>query len=116
MSTGIKIKTSELRRNQIDWALANALKLNITKIAGVVYVNREVYMPHAYWEQGGPLIEELEIEFSRAWDGPIRLWVATAKRGPSIAEESGASHLEAGMRCAVSLLVGDEVEIPEELV
>jgi hypothetical protein len=116
----MKIKTSELRKTRLDWAVAHALKLNITKIAGVVYVNREIYMPHAYWEQGGPLIEELEIEFNlftdSTMDGPIRLWVATAKRGPSIAEESGTSHLEAGMRCAVSLLVGDEVEIPEELV
>ena len=67
------------------------------------------------WAQGGPIIERGDIakieRFSEA------LWEATAytKNAQDIVQ-SGPNPLVAAMRCYVASQLGDEVELPEELV
>jgi hypothetical protein len=78
------------------------------------------YKPSTDWAQGGPIVEREEIGIKRnapCSDG--RQWEAS----PSITAKGaggkfgyGPTPLIAAMRCYVASKLGDEVEIPEELM
>lgn len=118
----MRIKTSELQRTQLDWAVAQALHLNITKVAGVVYVNRNVFLPSVYWEQGGPIIEreKITVVFRIMRDGSTNYWATTEPNDLRTDYEpvglDGPTPLIAAMRCYVASKLGDTIEIPEGLV
>ena len=66
------------------------------------------------WAQGGPIIERDIAKIERFSDA---LWEATAyTRDARYIVQSGPNPLIAAMRCYVTLKLGDEVEVPEELM
>ncbi len=73
------------------------------------------YNPSTDWAQGGPIIERerLLIQPEIGKDGAGNAWSAIAISG---FECFGPTTLIAAMRCYISSKLGDEVEIPEELI
>jgi len=78
----------------------------------------EDYYPSTNWSQGGPIIERERIQVfphngAMEWCG-----VARAQREGYVAllTKDGPTPLIAAMRCYVASKLGDEVEIPEELL
>lgn len=120
----MKIKTSELIDQALDWAVA--------KCEGKV-VNEEYrayqglirgmwgsirYKPSTSWAQGGPIIERGHIHTwtdrkDAAYAGhPDSYWVAEMTELGGI--WWGPTPLIAAMRCYVASKLGDEVEVPAE--
>ena len=117
----MKIKTSKLTDAALDWAVAKCEGKNgvlhddgITRcivIAAASGVYKGTWKPSANWSQGGPIIERENIALYPHGDGTYEAEVfLNPKRG------AGPSPLIAGMRCYVASKLGDEVEIPSELV
>ena len=112
------MKTSELTGVALDWAVAKCEGNEIHIHKGVLWIPTERYSTD--WAQGGPIIEREEIGIKRnapCTDG--RQWEAS----PSITAKGaggrwgyGNTPLIAAMRCYVASKLGDEVEIPEELI
>jgi hypothetical protein len=111
----MKIKTSELRRTALDWAVA--------KCEGLDYFEPEVGpMEPDYstdWSQGGPIIERERITslcIDNDWCAVKGIKYAVTGREPdTLIRVFGPTPLVAAMRCYVASKLGDEVDIPEEL-
>lgn len=116
------IRTSELTGAALDWAVAKCegctekrlLNLDMWK-----YIRQQgVFRYSTDWSEGGPIIERegIAIDCVRC-DGCIDSWFAAL---PMICEEFyegfGSTPLIAAMRCYVASRLGDEVEVPEELL
>lgn len=107
-------KTSELTGAALDWAVA--------KCEGWSYIAlgrlHEIPKFSEWWAQGGPIIEREGISVSV---GHAAKWTAikreSAHPGAKIVWCAGGNNpLIAAMRAYVASKLGDEVEIPEELV
>lgn len=124
------MKTSELKGAALDWAVAKCEGyFDKTLIAPFHFLSMRkakghgVHWTHSStdWGEGGPIIEREKIQAQ--WEttdvGDINsgYWVAThcLEQGKYF-QEQGATPLEAAMRCYVASKLGDEVEIPEELI
>jgi len=107
------MKTSELTGTALDWAVAKCEGLEYTEDMGLLVVEGAdgFYAPSSKWAQGGPIIEREGIELLCETLG-FR-WVAMPQKGP---EWGGPTPLIAAMRCYVVSKLGDEVELPEELM
>lgn len=64
----------------------------------------ELFSPSRNWAQGGPIIERNDLAWERVGGGYQCGFV------------EGNTILEACMRCYVSSKLGDEVEVPDELI
>ena len=125
----MKIKASELKGAALNWAVAKAnnnlypkgdvrlLDRNVFIITAGDYENPDLwqrYVPTIDWAQGGPIIESNEIELKSIEEG---VWQAS-----NLFDDMewyhfvGYSPLEAAMRCLVAHRLGEEVEIPDELL
>lgn len=132
----MRIKTSELMGAALDWAV-------IVAEHGKHAANNPCHVEHfkdireghplhqqahysANWTHGGPIIERegiaiREITPVNGGNGYIftRRWIAEMFRfpeGPRKAIAHGTTPLVAAMRCYVTNKLGNEVEIPEELI
>jgi hypothetical protein len=127
----MKIKTAELTGAALDWAVAKAhytdgRLVDLTEGKTGVRVARDprydgsehshwfTFFPSTYWSQGGPIIEREEIAIvpmAQGWE---------AQYEPSDSTEThlayGPTPLIAAMRCFVASKLGDEVEVPDELL
>jgi hypothetical protein len=114
------MKTSELTGAALDWAVAKCEGPN--SVAACYYDEDDLPMcrdeaPHMEWQpstnwaQGGPIIEREKISTS-IYTGLLQ-WIATMNAGKTI--ESGPTPLIAAMRCYVESILGDDVDLPEEL-
>jgi len=77
------------------------------------------YSPSTNWAQGGPIIEREQIETICNGIQPEGLqWVAQtqSEKWTYNPLESGPSLLIAAMRCYVASKLGDEIDIPTELM
>ena len=104
----MKIKTSELQGKALDWAVVECER----------FVEDE-FEPSEIWEDGGPIIEREKIDLNYFPDGSYEnggAWIATRTDGPAVSEEEGDTPLVAAMRCYVASKLGDEVEVPDELL
>lgn len=104
------MKTSELTGVALDWAVAKAERRTIDYFRGI-------YKPSTDWAQAGPIIEreEISIEFGRAEFKSA--WIAYKLGTPHEDNpEGGPTPLIAAMRCYVASKLGNEVEVPEELL
>jgi hypothetical protein len=117
-----KIKVSEATNAQLDWLVA--------KIEGddaVWYDKRgrayersnwdvdPLYKPTTNWSQMGPIIEREEIAIVPMAEG----WEAQFEPSDSQSDTFlayGPTPLIAAARCYVASKLGEEVEVPEELV
>ena len=74
------------------------------------------YHPSSNWYQGGPIIEKekisVEIKPHGYWMGSFQYNYADDKEFLTL----GPTPLVAAMRCFVTSKLGDEVEVPEELL
>ena len=113
----MKIKTQDLTGAALDWAVAkcNGKTLHYfvddpLKKDPWLLVNGDVDQPlHSYtpstdWAQGGPIIEREKMGVFPTHDG----WAAGMQSGPT--------PLIAAMRCYVASKLGDEVEIPNNVM
>ena len=118
----MKIKTAQLIGVALDWAVAKCegfkyelYEHNRKKWENGPYRPRH-WQPSTDWSQGGPLLNQHKISRTINHSG---LWIAYA--GYTLNDEQrhmqcDRSELVAGLRCLVALNLGDEVDVPDELV
>lgn len=106
----MKVKVSELSGAALDWAAA--VCEGYEGIALKERTGTDWYSPSTNWAQGGPIIEREVINTGSGLDAPT--WYAN--KGLCVYHQFGKTPLVAAMRCYVSSKLGDEVEIPEELL
>lgn len=106
-----KIKISEMEAAILDSLVAHALG----DVGPSGFWNRDTSdyqktCPHysTDWAQGGPIIEREGIPTYQVFSASGKMWRA----GGQIAE----TLLVAAMRCYVASKLGDEVEVPKELL
>lgn len=117
----MKIKTSELEGAALDWAVAQATRLDVDIHIGLparwisFTGNLVAYQPSTDWNRCGPLIEELEITITQdnARDG----WYAAQVIYLPDHDEwhYGETPRIAACRAIVAAKLGNEVDVPEEL-
>jgi hypothetical protein len=106
------MKTSELTGAALDWAVA--------KCEGVEIILRQENWDwySSSWEQGGPIIERERISIGfDTWDevdAALPIWYADNYMKDRT--ETGPTPLIAAMRCYVASKLGDDVEVPNELL
>ncbi len=117
------MKTNELTGLALDWAVAKCEGFKVSRLGpgnkiGVFridgeswYETRKPYNPSTEWDQGGPIIEREGIGFTQFSDYPQ--W--TAKHPQAVCFD-GPTPLIAAMRCYVASKLGDEVDVPAELL
>jgi hypothetical protein len=98
------MKTSELQGAALDWAVMKCD--GICKDFPAYWVDE---YPSTNWAQGGPIIERERIA---TWINGNDDWTAT----DGIKTTTGETPLVAAMRCYVASKLGDEVEVPDELL
>ena len=128
----MKIKTAELSGKALDFAVAESLGAYIGMVKPYINTDREeealifpdnvpfqwahgVFAPSTRWGHCGPLIEGYSPVITIC-QAKIRTEIATlendvAKTGVGLA----LTYLESFCRALVSLKLGDEVDIPDEL-
>ena len=140
----MKIKTSELTDAALDWAVAKAdeslhPKGDVRLLDGKVFTIEagdyersdrwQRYSPPTDWAQGGPIIEREGINLSVdyqddalsedmvpiGWKG--NLWNNSVPGTAGFLQWAyGPTPMIAAMRCYVASKLGDEVDVPEELM
>lgn len=126
----MKIKTADLIGPALDWAVAIVEGLTEENAWTTIEIFKAtraggLYWYSTDWSQGGPLVERecIGIEKHRL-DGPWQWaacdWHSVVVQGYTCLERSkyiyGPTPLIAAMRCVVAANLGDEVDIPEELL
>ena len=111
------MKTSELTGAALDWAVAKCVGGNIRTENGV-FLNQgdgyEYFTPSTNWSQAGPIIEREKMAIMLCEsDGD---WLADLSGTDKVFTASGPTPLIAAMRCYVVSKLGDEVEVPKELI
>jgi hypothetical protein len=99
------MKTSELTGAALDWAVARC-EVDAEFIG-------EIDDPHFYstdWALAGPIIKREGVSLNRITDA---LWEATIMGEWT---EDGPTPLIAAMRCYAGSRLGNEIEIPEQLM
>ena len=124
----MKIKTADLTGPALDWAVAQCESVEVEYINDGItrcllrYHHSPVYRPSVDWAIGGPLIEQREIELHK---GDLDSWCAkdtnyqflnTPQQRLVFAQGYGPTPLIAAMRCLVASRLGNEVDIPEDLL
>ena len=116
----MKIKTSELTDAALDWAVGTAIgglyQPGSVRDAFWIWPGEPVKHSKATpaystdWAQGGPIIELEGIILRCGLHG----WDAELEEFDAISH--GPTALIAAMRCYVASKLGDEVDVPEELM
>jgi hypothetical protein len=108
----MKIKTSELTGAALDWAVAKCEGHTDGKDFAWYYDRRNTFNFSTNWAQGGPIIEREKITL-RIWDDEdyVHAYIDTGKDW-----FEGPTPLIAAMRCYVASKLGDNIDIPEELI
>ena len=106
------MKTNELTGVALDWAVA--------KCEGLLHDDGTVsdyWQPSELWEQGGPIIEREGMDLRM--NGP-REWCASMwwddENSVGDIRMDGPTPLIAAMRCYVASKLGDEIDLPKELI
>ena len=118
------MKTAELTGAALDWAVAliEFPHPDYEDSDRLVYVHGDDefhYTPSTVWAQGGAIIEREEISVTREFaSGRVEwaAWTPAPIRDDAEAFGYGETPLIAAMRCYVASKLGDEVEVPEELL
>ena len=116
----MKIKTSEATGPVLDYLVAKCAGVNVRldRVQGPVISNVLGwfhYRPSADWSQGGPIIEreKLWLQPEVGHEETAGAWYCVALTSHGI---YGPTPLVAAMRCYVASKLGEEVEVPEELI
>jgi hypothetical protein len=121
------MKTNELTRAALDWAVAKITNpewtdedrwYNTIGYVDTGDIDDEPYAPSTDWAQGGPIIEREKMDIA-CWDAHSMPWKASidgdTDAGIALYVEYGPTPLIAAMRCYVASKLGDDINIPEEL-
>lgn len=125
----MKLKTKDLTGAALDWAVAKCEGIEVSiGNSGTLYVIRGYspieYKPRKDWSQGGPIMGR---EISRVFKNVGGTYSAQIEHEidhPLVAHKllagwtnaSGPTMLAAAMRCWVISKLGDEIDVPEELL
>lgn len=135
----MKVKTSELIGPALDWTVAKALGIRTYigryehTLTGPCILDADLVdmqtdgeqeLKHSRsWAQGGPIIEreklcigfqhQLDNMYTRTIDPDVICWARTTAGGHL---KHGPTPLIAAMRCIVASKLGDDVDVPEELL
>jgi hypothetical protein len=114
------MKTNELTGAALDCAVAKCEDIELYsgprdsnpayKANWVRRKHGDLYLPSTDWAQGGPIIEREKIQVKENGYGH---WFAKIGKGKWM---RGPTPLIAAMRCYVASKLGDEVDVPEELL
>ena len=129
------MKTSELKGPALDWAVGKCwwhgefyrgkvwihdkttFILNTTSVISPDkrYLYSQEWKPSTDWNQAGPIIEREEVGVQKSIEGD---WIAFISSDALEMEwiSRGPTPLIAAMRCYVASKMGDEIEIPKELL
>lgn len=118
-----KIKVSNATVVALDWLVAKCEGIPVARHStGAIYLidtpwkdKSRVkwlaeYSPSKHWAQGGPIIEREHLEFDFREDTQDYACFDGYRAA------TGPTHLIAAMRCYVASKLGDEVEVPDELI
>lgn len=105
-----KVNTNELIGAALDWAVANCEGITSGKDFAWFYDRRDSYKFSTDWAQGGPIIERERIDVY-GFEGDS--WGAEDNFRR---RQYGPTPLIAAMRCYVGTKLGNEVEVPDELL
>lgn len=109
----MKIKTQDLTHAALDWAVAKCEgRVNDAMPTSSDHIKDFMFCPSTDWAQGGPIIEREGVRLHRSHTGA---WWAGSEAEPQRPIE-GPTALIAAMRCFVASRLGDEVEVPDELL
>ncbi|WP_181393598.1 phage protein NinX family protein [Pectobacterium carotovorum] len=116
----MKVKTSELRGDALDWATAKAEGLRLAIIdSEAMNITADGRVFHhvrftEYWDICGPLIEKYWVDLFQEGTDDNFIWYA---KTPHLMGESecGETPQIAICRAVVASLLGDEIELPEGL-
>ena len=126
-----KIRTQELIGAALDWAVAKCEGLQPLHhiIPHPYYEGFDFgFTPSTNWEQGGPLIERESInifKYNKLDKSELDKWCAhvvvprpnmEGTFNMTAIAPDGPTPLIAAMRCYVASKLGDEVEVPDELL
>jgi len=107
------VKTNELTGAALDWAVAICADLPYPFVRDEEGQKVDV-SPSTNWHQAGPIIEREIAKIERFSDS---LWEATTfTRHAQDYVQNGPTPLIAAMRCYVASKLGDEVDVPDELM
>lgn len=107
------MKVNQLEGAALDWAVAKCEGIETKNYSGALTIryDGDWWQPSTDWAQGGPIIEREGITVRRYTDA---LWDASMGRLDYVAD--GPTPLIAAMRCYVASKMGEEVEVPDELL
>ena len=116
------MKTHQLTGVALDWAVAQCEEVEIVydrmhgwwETSDPYYAepnDPEMFSPSTNWAQGGPIIEREGMTLSCRLNRSFAMLMVGY-----LVQEYGDTPLIAAMRCYVASKLGDEVEIPEELL
>jgi hypothetical protein len=126
------MKTNELTGAALDWAVAN-IEENVP-VAEFIALEKlpesDYFWKYRYstnWAQGGPIIEREELSVEPQYTaGGLECWVAY---GHNLRYDDHGNYIQgsdnrqyaptpliAAMRCYVASKLGDDINIPEELL
>jgi hypothetical protein len=112
----MKVKTSNIIGPALDWMVCAAEGIDYVEKFCVdgIGMEHEATSPSTDWNQGGPIIEreELTVGYANIEGG---FWTARTTAYPP-EYTRGPTPLIAAMRCFVASKMGDEVEVPNELI
>ena len=120
----MKIRVSNATNIQLDWLVAKCTGKNgvlhddgITRcivIAAASGVYKGTFKPTENWSLGGPLIEREGLHLRKSGcEWQCDYWNESTLNFDT---SYGPTPLIAAMRCFVASKLGDEVEVPEELL
>lgn len=116
------MKTSDLTGAALDWAVAKIVtkeRHGVGMISNIVDGIWQQHSQHRYstdWSKGGPIIEREGINLQQFKGHPCRAFKGTVVHYEFSMFAPEGKPLIAAMRCFVASRLGDEVEIPEELL
>lgn len=108
----ITVETSKLSGAALDWAVSAAIGEHDDGDHATMEIGLGRYSPSTDWSQGGSLIEKLVI----LTQGDDCNWYAIPTSEYGVIELSGQTLLIAACRAIVAAGLGDDVEVPAELV
>lgn len=132
----MRVKVSELSGIGLDWAVAQATRVEVAMRYGrelavvhdrhgikLIESIRSIYSPSTNWAQGGPLIERFDITIIRidgfSQVGPL-YQVMQSFSGLHLGGDRmmpvAPTRLIAACRAIVAAKLGDEIDLPEGLV
>jgi hypothetical protein len=118
------MKTTDLSGPALDWAVAKCERIPVTLWMKGLWQNPDRgdsarFNPSYDWSQGGPIIEREGITTSKVgWNDklPEDMWGAWYPLSDVDVCFPAPTPLIAAMRCYVAAYVGDEVDVPKELL